>query len=186
MSLFTTVDDCALSSALHYERTFGAGEVYLDDGPPRMSRGRYHLPYMNEYFAHRGLDELYQALYRSALRNGKDVEAIVVLPDVEWVSLLYRTVMPGFRLAGAYQFTDDGKLITDQQMTGFMELVAMPAGAEVRKRKAAEMLGYHPESGWRENRERIRPWLEPLFDDKGQKLVRRDETRGVEHPDGGT
>ena len=66
---------------------------------------------MRTYYALRSLDEIYQAVWRTAVRNDRPVEAIVALPDEHWLATLYRTVMPGMRLASAYRDREGTEIV---------------------------------------------------------------------------
>ena len=103
MALFTGVDDCALHATLQYRRTFpDTPYVYTADGSPNWPGGRMKLPAMRNYYALRSLDEIYQAIWRTAVRNDHPVEAVIVVPDAHWLAALYRTVMPGAVIGSAY------------------------------------------------------------------------------------
>lgn len=180
MSLFTSVDDAALSAALAMRRTFPASRLFGKDGRLRMPGGRFGVPAMREHFALSALDELYQALYRSAVRNGRPVEAVAAVPDPEWLSLLWRTVLPGFRLGAAVTVTKGGA-VPDGAMAGLHRLISMRPGEEIAKSEIAQLLGYSERTGWkdRKNRARMRLLLEPFFEEvpgNVRKLVRTGRT----------
>lgn len=104
MSLFTTVDDCALHAALTLRRTFpDMPKVFNWYRKPHMPGGRFEVPAMRDYYALSSLDQIYQAIWRTAVRNGQRVEAIIAVPDPEWLVALWQTVMPGFVMGTAYQ-----------------------------------------------------------------------------------
>ena len=104
MSLFTTIDDSALHAAIALRRTFpDTPVVFSSTGVPNMPGGRFVVPAMREYYALNSLDQIYQAIWRTAVRNGKPVVAIVVMPEPEWLVTLWKTVMPGFRMGEAYR-----------------------------------------------------------------------------------
>jgi hypothetical protein len=103
MSLFTGIDDCALHAALRYRRTFpDTPYVYTEAGSPNWPGGRMLVPAMRSYYALKSLDEIYQAVWRTAVRNDKPVEAVIVVPDAHWLAALYRTVMPMVCIGSAY------------------------------------------------------------------------------------
>lgn len=61
------------------------------------------VPAMRNYYALRSLDEIYQAVWRTAVRNDQPVEAVIVVPDPHWLAALYRTVMPQAVIVSAYE-----------------------------------------------------------------------------------
>lgn len=108
MSVFTTIDDCALHAALLLRRTFpDQPDVYSKEGMPNMRGGRFAIPAMNQYYALRALDEIYQTIWRTAVRNDLPVEAIIAVPGPEWLVALWRTVMPRFDLGEAFMLGDE-------------------------------------------------------------------------------
>ena len=177
MSLFTTIDNVALSTAIGLRRTLPTTRVFSKSGVPRMPGGRFKIAAMQKQFAFAALDEIYQTIYRSAVRNDKPVEAIVAMPDAEWISLLWRTVMPGFRFNAVYKTTEKGFQI-DDAMSGLLGLMMMTPGEEITKKDIAIRMGYSKTTGWkdRKNRARMRLILEPFFEDvpdNVQRLRRR-------------
>ena len=109
MSVFTTIDDCALHAALLLRRTFPDQPHVFQAGMPNMRGGRFTIPAMNQYYALRALDEIYQTIWRTAVRNDKPVEAIIAVPGPEWLVALWRTVMPRFELGEALMLGDEDK-----------------------------------------------------------------------------
>ena len=102
LSLFTTIDDCALHAALILRRTYAdIPAVFKEPDILNMARGRITMPAIREYYALTSLDQMYQAIWRTAVRDGKQVEAIVVAPEPEWLVALWKTVMPAFVLGDA-------------------------------------------------------------------------------------
>jgi hypothetical protein len=127
-----------------------------------MPRGQFQWPAMNNIYALTALNELYQTLWRTAVRNNQPVEAIVVIPDAEWLSVLWRTVMPGFKLLGAYKLK--GQELRDESlMTGLVGLMAEPPGMELPKDAIAQRLGYGGKNPWKENKEGVLALLSPFF-----------------------
>ncbi len=112
MAVFTTIDDCALHAALMLRRTFpDYPNVFSKNGQPNMPGGRFIVPAMRQYYALRSLDEIYQTIWRTAVRNDKPVEAIITVPEPEWLVALWRTVMPRFSLGNAYKAEKGAGLI---------------------------------------------------------------------------
>ncbi len=172
MSVFTTVDNCAMTLALQTRRTIPISTICNEQGRPLMHRGYFAVPDIQEIYACSALDELYQALYRSAIRRDQEVDVIIAVPHIEWLSALQRTVLPGFSLEAAYRYKE-GVLKEKPLISGFCELLGMDTGECIRKCDAAETLGYNGSSAWKDNRERIRFWLDPFFEEQHRTLVRK-------------
>ncbi len=176
MSLFTGIDDCALHAALHYRRTFPDTNVFKDDGKPKWGRNGMEVPAMRDYYALRSLDEIYQAIWRTAVRNDRPVEAVIVIPDAHWLAALYRTVMPLSVIGSAYKAKAgtikvkqaDGTVIEhatdfvfDSQLYGIGGVCALPPGTEITKEELAKRLGY---AEWERNSVSITDLLGDLFE----------------------
>ena len=174
MSVFTTVNNCAMTLALNNHRTIPLGTIYHDHdhGAPRMNRGYFSVPDIQEIYACSALDELYQALYRSAIRRDQEVDVIMAVPHLEWLSALHRTVLPDFSLKAAYRWKDD-QLETNPQVEGFCELLGMTSGETIRKLDAAVELGFRGKSAWKDNKDKIVFWLEPFFKMGNKVLIRK-------------
>ena len=189
MSVFTTIDDCALHAALLLRRTFpDQPDVYSREGMPNMRGGRFAIPAMRQYYALRALDEIYQTVWRTAVRNDKPVEAIIAVPGPEWVLALWRTVMPHFDLGLAYKAltkVEKGKIeagndtveyafdfAMDDAIDG-LRIICSPPGQEFPKRQIAEMLGYTGKNPWKDNHKRILRLIGPFFDVGTRKLRRK-------------
>ena len=163
LSLFSTLDNIAMRAVLSVGKTVPvAPNVLTEDGTPAMPRGQFQWPAMNNIYALTALNELYQTLWRTAVRNNKPVEAIVVMPDAEWLSVLWRTVMPGFKLLGAYKLKGQ-ELRAEPLMTGLAGLMGEPAGKDVDKTEVAKRLGYRGKNPWKENKEGILSLLGPFY-----------------------
>ena len=187
MSVFTTIDDCALHAALLLRRTFpDQPDVYSKKGLPNMPNGRFVIPAMRQYYALRALDEIYQTIWRTAVRNDKPVEAIIAVPAPEWVVALWRTVMPHFDLGLAYEAkAEAGKIEAGGKTVeyafdfavdgaiGGLRIICSPPGQEFEKQQVAEMLGYTGNNPWKENRTRIMRLIGPFFDVGTRKLKRK-------------
>jgi hypothetical protein len=189
MSLFTGLDDCALHAALHYRRTFPVTPYVLTpDGIPNWPGGRMLVPAMRNYYALRCLDEIYQAIWRTAVRNDRQVEAVIVIPDANWLTALYRTVMPLSVVASAYEAKEEtikvkqpdgtsieypADFVFDDQLYGIAGLCALPPGTEITKKDMAERLGYTGDdpnttkkvkNAWAKNEAAIMDMLGDLFE----------------------
>ena len=186
MATFTGIDDCALHAALQYRSTFpDTPDVYTVDGGPNWPGGRMKVPAMRNYYALRSLDEIYQAIYRTCVRNDEPVEAVVVVPDPHWLTCLWRTVMPSFKLESAY--VEKGGSATvgagtqaremtwdfeyDDGIAG-LKIVGMAAGQEIAKKDVASQLGY---AEWERNKAVIMDLLGDFFEPalNKQKLRRK-------------
>jgi hypothetical protein len=189
MSTFTGVSDCALHACLQYRRAFpDTPYVYTQDGAPNWPGGRMLVPAMRNYYALRSLDEIYQALWRTAVRNDRPVEAVVVVPDAHWLAALYRTVMPECVIGSAYKekpgaetYTGpDGSAVSfqwdwvrDEELYG-VGICAVPAGQEIAKADVAMALGYAGARAWDRHRDVITAMLEGVFGEgRNNRWLRR-------------
>lgn len=172
MSVFTTVDNCAMELALNEKRTIPRTTIYNSKGSPKMHRGYFEVPDIQEIYACSALDELYQALYRSAIRMDQDVDVAIAIPHLEWLSALHRTVLPDFSLQAANRWKD-GKLEDNPQVRGFCELLEMGKGESIKKADVAEKLGFNGKTAWKDNKNKILFWLEPFFEVRTRELVRK-------------
>lgn len=191
MSVFTTIDDCALHAALLLRRTFpDQPDVYSREGPPNMPNGRFVVPAMRQYYALRALDEIYQTIWRTAVRNDEHVEAIIAVPGPEWLVALWRTVMPHFDLGMAYKAeAEAGKIkaggetveyafdfTVDGSIDG-LRIICSPPGREFTKEQIADGFGYAGKNPWKDNQRRIMRLIGPFFE-KGStnRVLRRKST----------
>ena len=184
MATFTGIDDCALHAAIQYRKTFPDTPcVYTVDGGPNWPGGRMLVPAMRNYYALRSLDEIYQAIWRTAVRNDKPVEAVVVVPDPHWLTALWRTDMPHFILESAYVERggtatigagDQSRQIAwdfeyDDGIAG-LKIVGMAAGQEISKKDVASQLDY---AEWERNKAAIMSLLGDFFEDGSTNRVLR-------------
>ena len=177
LSLFTSIDNVGAAAAIVTGRTIPVTpHVFTRTGTPSMPGGRFRLRIMREIYALSALDELYQTLWRTAVRNGRQVEAVVVVPDAEWLSVLWRTVMPGYRTHGVHRADARGFKI-DLAMDGLVYLWGVEPGREFEKQDIARLLGYRGENAWKENGARLRYLLDPFFEEGStvRKLRRKAE-----------
>jgi len=190
MATFTGLDDCALHAALMLGRSFpDQPYVYGRNGAPNWPGGRMLVPAMRTYYALRSLDEIYQAVWRTAVRNDQPVEAIVVMPDEHWLATLYRTVMPRLHLESAFKERKGHETITvagqpqeftwdfeeDPHMAG-LRIIEMQPGDEIPKQQVAQEFGYTGDRAWERNKAKIMGILEPFFEevpDNNRRLRRR-------------
>jgi hypothetical protein len=175
LSLFTTVDNVGAAASILTRRTIPViPHVFFPNGSLDTPGGRFKLKIMREIYALSALDELYQTLWRTAVRNTGQVEGIVVVPDAEWLSILWRTVMPGFRTHAVHKPSARGFRI-DLSMDGMVFLMGVAPGREFKKQDVAKLLGYKGEDAWKENKARIMHVLGPFFEEgeNVQMLKRR-------------
>ncbi|MBL7077753.1 MAG: hypothetical protein ISS31_09800 [Kiritimatiellae bacterium] len=200
MATFTTIDDCALHAALQVRRTYPDRPlVYTESGDPNWPGGRFQIPAMRQYFALRSLDEAYQTIWRGAVRNDLPTEAVIAVPDPDWIVALLRTVMPGARLGACYKVIDEdpaaqaewqdtdrdrelAALVShkpfafadDEQMTGLQQLISVPPGTEIKKLDVAGVFGYEGAHRWKDNKHRIMRWIGDFFESGStNRLLRR-------------
>lgn len=175
MATFTGIDDCALHACLQLRRTFADRPyVYSERGSPNWPGGRMLIPEMRNYYALRSLDEIYQTIWRSAVRNDHPVEAIIAVPDEYWITTLWRTVMPGLHIESAYHEHEQVETFTVAGQTGEvrwdfeqdnrlfgLRIIEMEPGLEITKQQVACELGY---AEWERNKAAIMALLDPFFE----------------------
>ncbi len=177
LSTFTGIDDCALSACLTYRRTFPDTHVFNEHRRPLWDRDGMRVPAMRNYYALRSLDEIYQAVWRTAVRNDRKVEAVVVVPDPNWLVALYRTVMPEYVLGSAYKEKKGAETVTmpdgstatqawdwewDDGIYG-LGVTCMPIDTEITKPDLARALGYRGEDAWEKNKPKIMALVGDFF-----------------------
>ena len=174
LSLFTSIDNVGATAAIVTRRTIPVTpNVFARSGVPSMPGGRFKLKIMREIYALSAMDELYQTLWRTAVRNDGQVEAVVVVPDAEWLSILWRTVMPGFRTHAVYKPSDRSFKI-DLAMDGLVFLMGVAPGREFAKQDIAKRMGYQGQNAWKDNAARIGYLLAPFFEDGStNRMLRR-------------
>jgi hypothetical protein len=207
MSTFTTLDDCALHAALLLRRTFADRPfVYRMEGGVNWPGGMPYLPIMRTLYALRSLDEIYQSLWRTCLRNDRPAEAIITVPFAHWLVALWRTVMPRFVMGNAKRerfipaseicrllppvpperhdprsVVADWRFETDELMEG-LRIVNSAPGTEFTKKQVAEELGY---KDWGKSKRAIMGLLGDFFEDvpdNVQRLRRRTPPDWIADP----
>jgi hypothetical protein len=192
MATFTGLDDCALHACLYYRRTFpDRPYVYSETGSPNWPGGRMIVPAMRTYFALRSLDEIYQAVWRTAVRNDRPAEAIVVIPDEFWLTALWRTVMPRMHLESAYRERGGTETVTvpgqppvefrwdyeeDTRMFG-LRIIEMASGEEMAKEQVASEFGHSGDRAWPKSKPMIMGLLAPFFEEGSTNRVLRRKPR---------
>jgi len=183
---FTNIDDIATSAVLRKGAHLPLAEVFAEskDGVrfPKISQGRFVLPELQELFMLRCLAEIHQALFRSAVRDGKPVDVILVLPDEVWLASLWNLFLPGFTVLHAFKIKDDGDLEADEGMMGMATLLRMEAGEKVGKSEAARLLGYEGRAPWKDNKRALRALLRLFFDGADTRAKNLIRTSPVEVP----
>ncbi len=168
--LFTSVQDCALHACLRLKRDLPLSEVFGADGRPAMHHGRFKNDLVQDIFVRMAVGELHQGLYRTAVRDGRDVAVVIAVPDVGWLVPLRQLMR--FEVVDAAHPNAQ----TVQQFKGLSELMNMEPGASIGKRQAAVTMGYSGDGAWKDHKERIYGLLELFFrmSQDGTALVRRD------------
>ena len=151
------------------------------------------VPAMRTYYALKSLDELYQAIWRTAVRNDRPVEAVIALPDEHWLATLYRTVMPDAVVVGAWKeiqeevnTTVGGEETTvkwtweqDERMycTGgaLPRLIALRPGKQVAKSDLPKHFGFSGSRAWEKNKGTIMDLLDDFYEEgsTNRKLRRK-------------
>jgi len=194
VATFTGLDDCALHACLQLGRTFATRPyVYTESGTPNWPGGRMLVPAMRNYYALRSLDEIYQSIWRTAVRNDQPVEAIIAVPDEHWITALWRTVMPGLHIESAYREHRHAEIATvagqprevrwdferDDRLYG-LRIIEMQAGKEMPKQQIAQELGY---ADWERNKATIMTLLDPFFEPGSNiRMLRRRADPGMDQP----
>lgn len=162
--LFTDLDDLLMTLALK-ERSDMPIRLIKDVARPAMYKGDFKDDRIQEIYMNNAIAEMHQALFRSCLRDGRKVKAVVALPSPTWLAVL-RELM-NISLKDAVPDKDK------RMFEGFFSLVSMKAGSDIDKRKAAETLGYSGEDPWHTNREHLSDLLLKHFEIKTHKIVRK-------------
>ena len=164
MALFTNIHDYALSAALSLGRTFSRRYLFLEDGGPDMPGGRFRVPAVREAYALSALDEAYQTIMRTAVRNMKPVEVVVAFPDPQWLAALWMTVLPGFMLDTVYRLNADQKNVSmDQAMQTLGSILTVPDGQEISKKQVLGMMNYADSTRWQDRKQAIMRVLSPFY-----------------------
>ncbi len=205
MPLFTTIDDLALHAALLLERTYPDRPLVMSKKDTvSWTRGGPRVPAIRTAYALRSLDEIYQTIYRAAVRNDIETEAIIAVPDLQWLVLLWTTVMPRFNLGLTYKRVmpagepddEDGEEQDEQApqkangkpekpaaeyyerdaSVDGLRVICSPPGTEFEKQQLADMFSDDPEIVWKDVNDQVHPLLKPFFE-KGstnRKLRRKN------------
>ena len=166
---FTSIEDCTLHAVLRTGQDMAWSEVVCD-GMPVMHKGRFRNEVVQDVYMRKVLTEMYQGVYRTAIRDGRDVQVVIALPSADWLVPL-RQLM-SFVVVDAEHVTT--QII--QAFIGLSALMNLEPGTTVGKRDAAAMLGYEGDTGWKDHRDRISSLLEPFFEipHSGHTIGRRD------------
>ena len=201
MAFFTTLTDCALRATLQIRRTFpDVPVIFKKKDQLNWSSGTPCFPVLRNIYALRALDEIYQTIWRTAVRNDRRADAIIAVPDPEWLTALWRTVAPRFNMGNAYkakhglrvvpvydnppstertniEYVSLG-LIADQRMEGLC-VVNTPPGAVLTKTLVTNTFGYFGQRPWEKNSQTLRRLLDPFFEDTKHKTLVRRPFRGM-------
>ncbi len=154
IGLFTSLFDCALHACLAAQGDIPWSEMANPDGSPRMSRGRFLHPGFQQVYRFKTAALLYQAIYRTCVRNGLPSTVFFAVPDIEWLIDLW-ALMPFDVLKASC----GGNTRREQFITGFSLLVNARPGHEISKRDAAIALGYCGRDPWGEHAGRLKELL---------------------------
>ncbi len=168
---FTTLTDCALHAALETGKDFPWSEVVDSSGNPRMDRGRFINPVLQEIYMKKTIAEFYQGIYRTAIRDGHDVNVILPLPDADWVTALWD--LAPFEIMAVHG--GDGR--KQRLFKGVAQLLGITGGTLVLKVEVALSLGYSGRQAWKRNRGAILSLIGKYFVEKGRFLIRRGFSR---------
>ena len=198
MPLFTTIDDLALHAALLLERTYPDRPlVKSKKDTVSWTRGGPRVPAIRTAYALRALDEIYQTIYRAAVRNDIGTEAIIAVPDLQWLVLLWTTVMPRFNPGLSYRRLkldgdpddEDGeeqdneaqqkadakpqepvaKEYERDALVDGLRVICSPPGTEFEKQQLADMFADDPDVKWKNVNDQVHPLLKPFFE-KGSTI----------------
>lgn len=133
---FDGLEDLMLLAALQRGRTVKADEIWDAAGAPLMHKSSFQCREVQEIFIRQYIATLYQGLYRTALRNGQPIIAVIALPNVSWLVELRRLM----RLELIDVVGDETQR---KRMAGFLKLLAdVPSGQGTDKEVVAATLGY--------------------------------------------
>ena len=166
---FTSITDCVLHAVLRTGTDMAWTEV-VRNRRPVMHKGRFVNADVQDVYMRKTLDEIHQGVFRTAIRDGRDIQAIIALPSAEWLVPL-RMLMK-FKVVEAEHPCPQ----TVKAFLGLSQLMNLAPGTVVGKREAAAILGYDGETGWHDHRNRISSLLESYFEipHTGYGMVRRD------------
>lgn len=179
---FTTICECALTIALQEQRDIPWSRFMVTDEDgrrrPRMSpKGCFTDPAMQKLFMAGCIDRLYQAAYRTAVRDGRTVDIFLPIPSVDWLITLHK-LMPCEVVAakGSAQ-------LREQAFIGISQLINMPAGTEIEKKEAAGLCGYKT---WKQANRTLKSIYRELFECTGEMTLIRRKTGNASLKQGGT
>ncbi len=165
---FTSIEDIALHACLRQRRDLPWSELRNADGSPRMHHGRFTNSVAQDIYMRKAITELYQGIYRSAIRDGRNVSVVLAVPDAGWLLPLWQLMR--FTVVDAAHANPQ----TVQMFTGLSRLVNMSAGATVTKRDAAACLGYPGVDGWKDHKDMLNGLLAQFFQINHHGLVRKE------------
>ncbi|MCX6986223.1 MAG: hypothetical protein NT118_15960 [Lentisphaerae bacterium] len=164
---FTTLTDCALHAALETGRDFPWSEVVDICGYPRMDRGRFINPLLQEIYMKKTITEFYQGIYRTAIRDGGDVSVVLPIPDADWLTALWD--LAPFEVMAVH----GGNGRKQRMFKGVADLLGITGGTLVGKGEIAVALAYNGGQAWKRNKGAILSLIGKYFVEKGRFLERR-------------
>ena len=165
---FTSIEDCALHACLRKRRDIPWSEIRNSDGSPRMHHGRFTNDVVQDIYMRKAITELYQGIYRTAIRDGRDVSIVLSVPDVGWLVPLWQLMR--FTVVDATHCNPQ----TVQMFTGLSQLVNMDPGKVVGKCDAAAYLGYTSADAWKDHKAELTGLLGQFFMIKHHNLIRKE------------
>lgn len=160
--IFEGVRSTMLKAALFYDHTIKADEVFAPDGKLLMYKGAFSSIKMQHIYTCNCVSTIYQGLYRTALRRGREITAMIAIPNAAWLRELSKLMR--FEVCGVF-----GDPVTGRRIKGLAELLQLPDGHKMTKQTAAAALGY---AGYKRNKRVILSYLAEGFIIKRKCIMR--------------
>lgn len=166
---FTSIEDCGLHACLRLRMDMPLSELFLAAGKPAMHQGRFRNPVVQDIYMRKAITELYQGVYRTAIRDGRDVSIVLAVPDAGWLVPLFQLMR--FTVIDAVHRNPRAA----KMFKGLSDLVNMKPGTGISKRRAAACMGYTGTDAWKNHKDQITALLEPFFRiSGGAGMVRKE------------
>lgn len=160
--LFEGIVSTMLKGALFYEQPIRAAEVFTPDGKLRMYKGAFSSSKMQHIYTCCCVSTIYQGLYRTALRRGIEIDAMIAIPNAAWLRELSK-LMP-FEVRAVF-----GDPLGARRIKGLAKLLQLPDGQHLPKHAVALTLGY---GGYKRNKTAIKSYLADGFLIKRKTVMR--------------
>ena len=154
---FTTVVHAGLCACLRTGTDLPISRLMNADGSPRMHKGRFVEPSVQDAYARNSVAAIYQAIGRTAIRNGGDATVFLAIPSPEWLVALY-SLRP-FNLDGV----QGANRQTESTFRGVVLLMAEPPGTRFGKSAVAAIMGYTGTNAWRDKGKSILYLLKGIY-----------------------